>query len=939
MVGLVIHVVRAVLPPGTPGKGDLRVRLSMDGRVLKHTHDVPRASEVVWTDTCSVEVKALGPLELTVCAHHLMVADECLATATLALDPLVHCRTLVAELPLDDGGTLLVSVSVEEAARVGVAGRQRCPAIQDWKAIDTFLEAQHTQGMQEVAAAMECINPLNRDRGSSILLRTSPWLKPADGYEGPKLGWPLQLPDVVSLVMHYAKRGSPLWPGYVSRIVSEAICIYERQDPVVWVTSRSGQHTQLVVVGDLHGHLKDLLNIFGEFGFPSPTGSQYLFNGDFVDRGTEGVEVAVLILAFKLLYPESVRLNRGNHESELMNAAFGFADEVERKYPDSMLGAMFSVLWNMLPLATVIDDDIAVVHGGLFRDSGVKLAHLKAVPKQECTMTPATYEERLLVDVLWSDPVNHPGRTESDRGPGILRFGPDVTRAFLERNKLRLLIRSHQVPSTGGGFEWLHDHQCVTVFSASNYCGTEGNLGGVLILPGNGHIHCHEYFAPPLTQIVGQLRAMQGLAVAPRRLSINLSSVVDMERRAHQQVLRHLCDGIRRRHTELGRAWQACEEVAPGRISMDDWQKGLQTQLGLKIDLSTYEADLLPPGEETVDWRAFLASHEVQVGGDTWASKLCEDIQNRFVANGLPLTAVFQIFCRCGAGTIPMDVLREELSAGLDLQLTEEQVRGIASTLGATAAKPLTVGTLLEALDMHYTGTGHMACADLQVAFGALERTLAKDGAALCELLQGILDGEGGGAVSVVDMRRVLQLVGDSDGQPIVQEGLAEVMMTQFGAESSRGTFELATLLGKFRAEADRFLAYSQAEALAQATARALGAQAGSLRLLFAQLDADGDGYLAADELSEGLLALVRTLGLPLTPAQVGLLTRHVDMEGDGRISRRAFLRAFEISIDEEEEPHSGGSRTGPLGWAQRFRKTTAALLLPPASPTKTPTS
>jgi len=48
------------------------------------------------------------------------------------------------------------------------------------------------------------------------------------------------------------------------------------------------------------------------------------------------------------------------------------------------------------------------------RDSGVKLAHLKAVPKQECTMTPATYEERLLVDVLWSDPVNRPrGRPPS----------------------------------------------------------------------------------------------------------------------------------------------------------------------------------------------------------------------------------------------------------------------------------------------------------------------------------------------------------------------------------------------------------------------------------------------------------------------------------------------------------------------------------------------
>ena len=84
----------------------------------------------------------------------------------------------------------------------------------------------------------------------------------------------------------------------------------------------------LIIAGDLHGQLPDLLTIFVENGFPGPDGPQYLFNGDFVDRGKHGVEVATLLLCYKILYPDRVHLNRGNHESAAMNMTYGFVDEV-----------------------------------------------------------------------------------------------------------------------------------------------------------------------------------------------------------------------------------------------------------------------------------------------------------------------------------------------------------------------------------------------------------------------------------------------------------------------------------------------------------------------------------------------------------------------------------------------------------------------------------
>ncbi|KAK2079181.1 hypothetical protein QBZ16_002872 [Prototheca wickerhamii] len=239
------------------------------------------------------------------------------------------------------------------------------------------------------------------------------------------------------------------------------------------------------IFGDLHGQYGDLMRLFEEYGTPSTSGDityiDYLFLGDYVDRGAYSLETLCLLLALKINHPESVHLIRGNHEASDINALFGFRMEcIERLGEAEGLQAWsrFNQLFNWLPLAAVIEDRVLCMHGGIGRS-------IHSMDQIEELQRPLTMEEGgvVLMDLLWSDPtVNDAveGVQPSPRGPGLVTFGPDRVMEFCHNNDLQMIVRAHECVMDG--FERFAHGHLITLFSATNYCGTANNAGAVLVL-------------------------------------------------------------------------------------------------------------------------------------------------------------------------------------------------------------------------------------------------------------------------------------------------------------------------------------------------------------------------------------------------------------------------------------------------------------------------
>jgi serine/threonine-protein phosphatase 5 len=286
-------------------------------------------------------------------------------------------------------------------------------------------------------------------------------------YAGPHLPNPITLEFVKDLIAQF-KDQKKLHKKYVAQMLVGIKNLLQETPTLVDITVDNGKH--FTVCGDTHGQFYDLCNIFELGGYPSED-NPYLFNGDFVDRGSFSVEVILTLFAFKLLYPKHMHLARGNHESKSMNTTYGFEGEVKAKYSESIF-ELFSAIFCLLPLAHVLNNKVLVIHGGLFSNDNVTLADIR---KLERNMEPP--DSGIMAELLWSDPQPFPGRAPSKRGVGVA-FGPDVTERFLQANNLSLIVRSHEVKDEGYAVE--QGGKVITIFSAPNYCDQVGNKGAYI---------------------------------------------------------------------------------------------------------------------------------------------------------------------------------------------------------------------------------------------------------------------------------------------------------------------------------------------------------------------------------------------------------------------------------------------------------------------------
>jgi len=230
----------------------------------------------------------------------------------------------------------------------------------------------------------------------------------------------------------------------------------------------------LKICGDIHGQYTDLLRLFEYGGFPPE--SNYLFLGDYVDRGKQSLETICLLLCYKIQHPQNFFILRGNHESAGINRIYGFYDECKRRY-SIKLWKTFSDVFNCLPVSALVDEKILCMHGGLSPEME-SLQQIADLPRPKDVP-----DVGLMCDLLWSDPdtsVN--GWGENERGVSFV-FGADVVAEFLDRHDLDLLVRAHQVVEDG--YEFFAGRRLVTLFSAPNYCGEFDNAGGIISVDEN----------------------------------------------------------------------------------------------------------------------------------------------------------------------------------------------------------------------------------------------------------------------------------------------------------------------------------------------------------------------------------------------------------------------------------------------------------------------
>ncbi|KAK5172038.1 serine/threonine protein phosphatase Pzh1 [Saxophila tyrrhenica] len=239
------------------------------------------------------------------------------------------------------------------------------------------------------------------------------------------------------------------------------------------------------IVGDVHGQYTDLIRMFEMCGFPP--NSNFLFLGDYVDRGKQSLETILLLLCYKLRYPENFFLLRGNHECANVTRVYGFYDECKRRC-NVKVWKTFVDTFNTLPIAAIVAGKIFCVHGGL----SPSLSHMDDI--RNIARPTDVPDYGLLNDLLWSDPADMEADWEANERGVSYCFGKKVIMEFLAKHDFDLVCRAHMVVEDG--YEFFNERILVTVFSAPNYCGEFDNWGAVMSV--SGELLCSFELLKPL---------------------------------------------------------------------------------------------------------------------------------------------------------------------------------------------------------------------------------------------------------------------------------------------------------------------------------------------------------------------------------------------------------------------------------------------------------
>uniref|UniRef100_A0A7S1U285 Serine/threonine-protein phosphatase n=2 Tax=Phaeomonas parva TaxID=124430 RepID=A0A7S1U285_9STRA len=480
--------------------------------------------------------------------------------------------------------------------------------------------------------------------------------------------------DTACRVLEVYRKGGRLSAKGVKKVLREHYKMLKEMPNICEMEVPSGG--ALIVVGDLHGQITDLLHILEQGGLPSEK-NRYIFNGDFVDRGEMGLEICSILMAFQCaLGPENVMLNRGNHEEYTICQVYGFQNEVKRKY-DDLTFSMFVEVFRYLPISTIVEGQVIVLHGGLFHRDGVTLEDLKRLPRIDYVPKPSEVpidytqledpEERELWflselnrDALWSDPVRDDIREPNPRGAGVV-FGPSVTREFLTNNDLRMVVRSHECVREGFDLPFDDDDMGIlaTVFSASNYGNSANNGAFMRFTKGK---------RPANSLLAGSAEVASSptnpLWYTVTSYSTQEEAGIEGLMAANETNLREM---VLRKKGELMSAFQEASADGEG-VTLAQWEEIMTSVTGLMISWATLKTHLVPEPAlkddgNTIIYETFLDCFHSLLTQAVATQEGSSAMMDALYANRQRLEAIFRWFDVDGNGQIS----REEFNQGCEL--------------------------------------------------------------------------------------------------------------------------------------------------------------------------------------------------------------------------------------------------------------------------------
>ncbi|KAJ9470080.1 Serine/threonine-protein phosphatase 5 [Diplonema papillatum] len=529
-----------------------------------------------------------------------------------------------------------------------------------WEAFKMVDENQEWQTVARMEKMRKLQNALCSIVGESVSIERTPTGKPH--------AMPCLTEKSIRKMMVGLEKGQHI-PMMDAISLLEAAIVQFATEPTVNYVDSDG--CRIVVVGDLHGSLRDLTHVLREYGLPGP-GTKYVFNGDLVDRGSQSCEVLLLIVAVKLSAPEAVFVNRGNHEEAEVNVFYGFIEECRMKY-DMRFYDLCSRLFEWLPYVTCLNRKVAVLHGGLSSERNVTLREIDGMARgSEFLQYRSDREEKIIADLKWSDPHKSEkfvGTAPSPRGRGVV-FGKDVTRTFLDDNGLSLLIRSHEEQLIG--YRLQHDAKLITVFSCSNYVNHNNGAAVVVFEAGDNRPYVHKWHAQT-TGPAGSKRSNPSMG------------------ENFKALCRYIEESIVENSDALLAYWKVHDAGDTGTVSMGDWVKGMMAELRLDSLQQPIRKHLLPKDlvgkGETVNYRKFVAHHHdkllrrIRTSGvvSAWHWDAAAELSKYLKDTALDVEKAFDLFDTTRNGILSYEEFRVALRKVVSLDvLSNQQIESLA---------------------------------------------------------------------------------------------------------------------------------------------------------------------------------------------------------------------------------------------------------------------